>query len=286
MYIAAKETNQKNFGLLLSSHQKSFPIGILWPLIANSLNLETALNIVSDHFHLHNQGLYWILEREGDHAVITRADRIRADIPSQQYTILSMCSCFRALKALCGSQWNPTSVSFIQATPKSSQPYDQFFGTKVTFNQEFNRITFPASYLSKKSIERNGNLHNQLHKQVQKMEDNINGKLGLYSKIKMLIKKNIHSSSCTNTNIADALSMHPKALQRELAKHHTNFRKLRSEVRLDMAERYLSESDISLTIITEILGFSELSNFSHAFKSRRHISPAAWRSKKNIEKGP
>ena len=73
--------------------------------------------------------------------------------------------------------------------------------------------------------------------------------------------------------------MHPKALQRTLHSQGVTFRELRAEVRLDMAERYLADSEISLTAITEILGFSDLSNFSHAFKSRHGIAPTAWRRK-------
>ena len=38
------------------------------------------------------------------------------------------------------------------------------------------------------------------------------------------------------------------------------FRELRAEVRLDMAERYIRDSDIPLTEIADILGFGELSN--------------------------
>ena len=73
--------------------------------------------------------------------------------------------------------------------------------------------------------------------------------------------------------------MHPKTLQRKLNDHGATFRELKVEVRLDMAERYLKDSEIAITTIADILGFSELSSFSHAFKTRHRISPAAWRHK-------
>jgi len=115
------------------------------------------------------------------------------------------------------------------------------------------------------------------------MEAEYESRQAIWSKVKLLIQQSIHSESCTQTAIAKELRMHPKKLQRELSRHQLSFRELRAEVRLDMAERYLKDSDIPLTIIAEILGFSELSCFSHAFKTRHRVSPLTWRS--NVKPG-
>jgi AraC-like DNA-binding protein len=111
------------------------------------------------------------------------------------------------------------------------------------------------------------------------MEAEYESRLETWSKAKRLIQLSIHSDNCTQLAVARELGMHPKKLQRALRRHQLSFRDLRAEVRLDLAERYLKDSDLPLTIIAEILGFSELSCFSHAFKSRHRVSPLAWRNK-------
>lgn len=284
MDVAAKALGQENFGLMLGSRLKRFQIGVLWPLMAHCPNVEAAIEAVIEHYHLHNQGLAWTFGVEGDKAFIMREDRISGDIPTFQYAVHSLCSCFKVLQMLCGKDWLPLEVSFIHPAPVQLREYNRFFGVNVKFNQEFSQIVFPASDLYKEITDRNSSLYNQINKQVQEMEAQYDREHDLYTKVKRLIHQRIHSATCTQTAIAKQLSMHPKALQRELNRHGVTFRELRAEVRLVMAERYLKDSDIPLTTVAEILGFSELSSFSNAFKARHQVSPAVWRSRIKAEK--
>jgi len=277
--IAAKQLGQENLGLMLGGRQKRFQIGVLWPLIAHCPDVETALKTVIEHYHLHNQGLAWQFGVEGDKAFIVREDRIAGDIPTFQYAVHGLCSCFRVLQMLCGKDWRPLEVSFIHAPPAYQQEYHRFFSVKVKFNNELSRIVFPASYLSKEVSVRNSGLYGQLKRQVQDMEAMYDSEHDFQLKVRRLIHQRIHLATCTQAVIAKQLSMHPKALQRALNQCGVTFRELRAAVRLDIAERYLKDSDIPLTSIAEILGFSDLSSFSHVFKIRHQVSPATWRSR-------
>lgn len=277
--IAAKELACKDFGLRLGVKRKVFQIGVLWPLIAHCPNVGEALASAMKHLHLHNRGLFWQLEIEGDRALLTRGDRGGSEVPTFQWGVYSTCATFGAMKALCGDDWRPSTVSFLHSPPQDIEAYDRFFGVKVTFNKEFNRIIFPATDLSREISHSNKNLYSQLNKQVQALEDEYERQEDFCSKIKLLIEQRMHTPDCTQTAIATLLTMHPKALQRKLKDHGVTFRELKTEVRLDWAEHYLKDSDLPLTTIAYILGFSELSSFSHGFKSRHQISPAFWREK-------
>ena len=276
---AAHALGRDDFGLLLGGRRKVFQIGLLWPLISHCPSVEQALKEVTTHLHLHNRGILWQLDVEGDHALLTRLDRVPSDVPTFQWAVYSTCSMIGGLKALCGKNWRPSSVGFIHPPPVDTHAYDRFFGVKVEFNREFNLIDFPASDLAGDLTARNSSLYGQLQKQIQALEDEYERQENLCSKIKLLIEQRMHTAHCTQTAIAGLLSMHPKALQRELNSRGANFRELKAEVRLDMAERYLKDSEIPLTTIADMLGFSELSSFSHAFKTRHRVSPAVWRNK-------
>ena len=281
MEIAAKELMQEDFGLIQGSRLKTFQIGVVGPLMEQCHNMGEALKVGTEHLHLHNQGQTWSLEVHDDIAFITREVSTSGDIPTFQYTVLSMCACYRYLKLLGGKDWYPLAVNFVHAPPARLRAYYQFFGSKLEFNQEFNRMFFPASFLSKEISGRDDDLYDQLNKQVIEMK--AQSEQSFLSKIKWLIQYDIHSEACTQAAIASAISMHPKTLQRELNRHGVTFRELRAEVRLDVAERYIKDSDIPLTEIANILGYAELSNFSHAFKARHQVSPTAWRSR--VKKG-
>jgi AraC-like DNA-binding protein len=75
--------------------------------------------------------------------------------------------------------------------------------------------------------------------------------------------------------------LHPRALQRDLAKHNCTFKQLLLEIRMELAEQYLRSSDITLSDLTELLGYQNLSAFSRAFKNSYGLSPDLWRKGSN-----
>lgn len=283
MNISAAELDREDFALLLADAEsrKTIPTGVLGLLMLQCRDVRAAIMACTEHFHLHSQGVGWNLEVEGDYASVTRADRLAGKITTFQYAVLGMAGCLRVLKLLCGKAWSPSAVSFTHSPPNNVQDYHRFFGVKVEFNQEFTRFVFPSDNLAKKIPGRDVNYYQQLDQQIEQMETLHANRHSLPSRVKLLIQKRIHSESCTQLAVAEYLTMHPKKLQRGLNEHGTNFRKLRAEVRLDMAERYLKDSDIPITSIAELLGFSELSGFNHTFKTRHQVSPSVWRNRAN-----
>ncbi|RLQ22504.1 helix-turn-helix domain-containing protein [Seongchinamella sediminis] len=275
--IAARQLRRPDFGLMMGEKRKLYQIGVLWPLVAHSPDVGEGVKAAVKHLHLHNRGMSWQLDVEGDRAWLTRTDRVATEVPTFQWGVYSTCSVVGILKALCGKHWRPSSVGFIHPTPEGQHLYNRFFGVEVAFNREFNSIVFPASDLSGKISDHNSSLYEQISRQVQALEDEYERQEDICSRMKVLIEQRMHTPACTQSAIAEVLSMHPKALQRALNAHGATFRELKAEVRLDMAERYLKDSEIPLTTIADILGFSELSSFSHAFKTRHKMSPAVWR---------
>jgi AraC family transcriptional regulator, arabinose operon regulatory protein len=50
------------------------------------------------------------------------------------------------------------------------------------------------------------------------------------------------------------------------------------ELKIQKAQKLLQTTELSITEISQILGFSEIQNFTRLFKSRVHVSPLAYRS--------
>ena len=79
-------------------------------------------------------------------------------------------------------------------------------------------------------------------------------------------------------DIAKRVFLSSRMLQRKLAEEGTNFRTLLLEVRRELAEKYISDKHMPLAEITYMLGFSDVSSFSRAFKKWTGDPPAAFRS--------
>ena len=73
--------------------------------------------------------------------------------------------------------------------------------------------------------------------------------------------------------------MHPRTLQRHLREHSTSFEEIKDEVRREAAYRYLSQSSVTLTRVTALLGYSEPSVLSRSCQRWFASSPRQMRQK-------
>ncbi len=78
-------------------------------------------------------------------------------------------------------------------------------------------------------------------------------------------------------HVATRLHMSDRTLKRQLAAEGTCFSALVDEVRYRYATSLLSRTDYSLEQIADELGYSDVANFSRAFKRWSGRSPSSWR---------
>lgn len=78
--------------------------------------------------------------------------------------------------------------------------------------------------------------------------------------------------------IAGAFGMSSRTLRHHLAERDTPYQKLLNETRRELALRCLRSGQMSIEQIAENLGFSDVTNFRHAFKKWVGTSPAAYRA--------
>ena len=86
-----------------------------------------------------------------------------------------------------------------------------------------------------------------------------------------------HRSLITIEEAAPKLHLSVSTLKRRLAEAGTSFRALREAVLHERALRLLDDRSLSLDTIAGRLGYSDLANFSHAFKRWTGVSPGAFR---------
>ena len=76
--------------------------------------------------------------------------------------------------------------------------------------------------------------------------------------------------------IAEKLHMSPRSLQRRLHSEGTSFAELLSELRRDLALRYLRDQRIAIAEVGFLLGFLDVSAFHRAFKRWTGSTPAEY----------
>jgi len=76
-----------------------------------------------------------------------------------------------------------------------------------------------------------------------------------------------------------ALRLSRRTLQRRLKAEKTSFQKILNEVRAELAVKYLEDARLKSLEIAMLLGYSNLSSFTTAFKSWYNLPPAQYRQK-------
>lgn len=98
--------------------------------------------------------------------------------------------------------------------------------------------------------------------------------------VKKEIVNQLPNKCITDGLIGKALGINERTLQRRLKEQGTTFYALFNEVRLELVKKYTKDRSLSLSDISDLLGYSNMSSFSRAYKELTGLPPSSLRSKK------
>jgi AraC-like DNA-binding protein len=257
------------FGLRASKfwHPSHFnALGYAW---LTSRTLREALLRASRYAHIVGEDRETRLEDTPEGLSITLSDSLKLPLLMD----LSMSILMSACRVNYGTDLNPVAVNFIHSKPACAQEYDFYFNAPVQFNADSDSLILPAAAVDKGLPTGNphlANLHDQYIIRYLAGLDRSN----IVQRVKGAIVDLLPSGEISDERVARKLNMSARSLQRKLRTSHTSFRKLLVGVREELAENYVRDTTISLTEIAFVLGYSDYSSFSRAYKSWKKISPS------------
>lgn len=188
-----------------------------------------------------------------------------------------LASFFRMCRITAGPDIQPIRVMFSHKKPDCAERFNEFFGTEVEFAADDNRIVFDRETLE--------NPLSTAHPELARVNDQMVieylrhfDKEVISTQVRAQIIEQLPSGMPHQEKIAQALNLSLRNLQRKLQTEGTNFKELMDETRRELAIQYLKGSDRPIIEIGFLLGFSETSNFSRAFRRWIGISPQQYRN--------
>jgi AraC-like DNA-binding protein len=232
-------------------------------------SLTRYVAIVSDAASLivteDDEGCRMILELFGGGRPVPR-QRFEFDL----VTILSFC------RWVTNRDLRPLALELRFPPPADLQPYQDAFKCPLRFNASANALLFARSDVIS-PLPTAHPLLAQMHeglasKYLQRLDQ-----AQISSRARAAIIRRLPDGEPRRTEIASALEMSERTLQRRLGAEGTSFQRLLDETRRELAQQYLGQTDTSLADAAYLLGFTDRGSFFRAFKRWFGTSPRHYR---------
>ncbi|RSR46927.1 helix-turn-helix domain-containing protein, partial [Acinetobacter baumannii] len=172
-------------------------------------------------------------------------------------------------------------IHFIHERPENVQPYEEYFGCPVLFEQPVALMRFDKEILSLPLKNSDAALVAILEKHADKLLASLPHIDEITDQVRKQIAYLLHQGEPTIEQLAERLNYSRRTLQRRLTEAGTNFRKELNTVRYELAKSYLKDLRLQIVEIALLLGYAEHSPFTRAYKEWSGKTPQQAREEMN-----
>jgi len=178
-----------------------------------------------------------------------------------------------------GTRLSPLRVEFVQPRPHV-KAIERHFGCPVVCGASRNAIVFHASDDQRRFVTRNAELLSMLAPQFEeelKQENGDENDENFVERVRIAVQQKLTGRRPTIEDIADALHISSRTLQRRLQDGGSSFQRVLEEARHQLARHYLNNSVLELNEAAYLLGYEDGNSFVRAFRTWEGVPPAQWR---------
>ena len=273
--LAVELLDDPCFGIKMTAHWHPSYVGALGYAWCASSTLRTAFDRVVRYIHVVTEDLDIRIEQTAGGLKVT-ADLEKSIFTLPQHHDVVMSVLMHMSRFNYGDELLPVEVCLAHEKPRCEKTISKFFRVPVVYDAPQSSITLSSRDVDEKLSSGNRELA-LLHDEFL-MKYLIEIKKGdIVQQIQSVIIDNLPSGKVTDNLIAKELNLSERSLQRKLKEHGTTFRTVLDDVREMAAIQYIKNPVNTMSDIAFLLGFSEQSAFSRAFKKWTGTSPMKYR---------
>jgi AraC-like DNA-binding protein len=247
-------------------------IGMLYYIMSSADALGDALQRATRYGRMVNEGLQ-LTWRENEGLIITFEYIGVARHQDRHQIEFFMVSLVRLVRQLSGLNLFPERVDVTHHRGRFHSEFKKFFGCEVAFGSGTDEIAFPATVVPMPLASADSFLGALLIAQIKQTRSSRLRPAELRITVENEIVPLLPHGNAQAPAIARKLGMSQRTLARRLASEGLSFTGVLDELRRDLAQHYLSEADVPVTTVAWLLGYQEVSAFSHAFKRWTGTTP-------------
>ncbi len=274
--LVSHATKDEWLGLTLASDFDLREAGLLYYVAASSRRLGDAFARLQRYCRIGNEAVAARIER-GDYCRISVSfsgvprHRDRHFIEFMTLVIL------RLSRHLVGRELKPRAVSFVHHRSGDVRKAERMMGCDVQFGTDADAISFDTASMELPLMTEDPFLNEMM---VKMCEDALAARASNISPFRTLVENTIapllpHAEADARI-VAGKLGLSERTFSRRLAAEDLSFGSILDELRRDLAMQYLGQN-LQASQIAWLLGFRQLSSFSHACRRWTGKSPSQHR---------
>ena len=253
-------------------------IGLVYYVMASSQTLGDALKRVARYSQITNEALV-VRYREGNGLIISLSysgvprHLDRHQIEFCMFAVLRIC------RVLTGKNLVPQHFWISHHQSGTNSDMARFVGTAVEFGATTDEFALNANARELPLIHADPYLNNLLLKNCEAALTDRRGNVSeLRTRVENAISSLLPHGRVVVDDVAGSLGMTKRTLARKLSDEELDFTEVLQQLRRDLAIRYLDDPKLQISKIAWLLGFNDVSAFTHAFKRWTGKTPSQMRT--------
>jgi AraC-like DNA-binding protein len=261
-------------GLHIAEHTKQGAFAVLDYAVRNSPTLREGYRRIERYSHLLHDGVDIVFEVTDSTATLSFHE---PDQSPRHIAEWAVCSWLIIGRQMLGESWLPREISFQHPRPASVREHQWIFGAPVNFDRHRNELVLDPVLLDREVVDADLRLSTVISRYAQQLWEQLPRAESHLDQVRQGIARELRGGEATLESVAKRMHMHPRTLQRKLKAEGASFKQVLDETRCELAKKHLSDSSIAIEEAAFLLGYSEPSAFSRAFKRWTGLSPGEYR---------
>ncbi|ARU86690.1 AraC family transcriptional regulator [Pseudomonas sp. M30-35] len=182
----------------------------------------------------------------------------------------------RSCRNRLGRDFAPLAVYLQRPEPADPEPWHAVFRAPLVFSAAENLLRFAKPEFEQQLEDGNPELAEHNEVVLKRNLEQLQGPHWV-RKVRARLQAQLPEGEPSAERIAQALHMSLRSLQRHLADEGTSYEAVLAETRHALALQHIREANCSISEIAYLLGFSDVSSFSRAFKRWTGQAPSQYR---------
>ena len=281
--LAARELDDDLFGFHLAHGFDVREIGLVYYVMASSERLADALRYAERYSQIVNEGVR-LHVAPGDGAAVA-LDYVDCDRRLDRHHVeFWLAALVRICREITDSRFALQRLKMKHVRSAPPDEFRAFFGVEVEFGADVDEIVFASPVASLPAARHDAHLNNLLRQYAEKA---LASRPARHANIRLAVERILPEllphGKATATEVARRLGTSSRSLSRKLHEGEASFARILDELRQALAKHHLAERELSVSEIAWLLGYREVSSFTHAFRRWAGMTPRQFRLDKNHE---